>query len=166
MGEFLKAIGITSDYADVFNSNDDDVYGEKFFIYTTFSESQADINPMTRDGFKMIIDDLYHLLSSGKLSMMRMDAIKYLWKEKGKKNFDMEEGNKFIDLIRKLMALTVPGVLPLDEVNSPDPVVYKMEEGGGFAYLFGPVNSTIISFNEGTLQPVKNYYELYKNCNL
>ena len=162
MGEFLKAIGITSDYADVFNSNDDGVFGEKFFIYTTFSESQADINPMTRDGFKMIIDDLYHLLSSGKLSMMRMDAIKYLWKEKGKKNFDMEEGNKFIDLIRKLMALTVPGVLPLDEVNSPDPVVYKMEEGGGFAYLFGPVNSTIISFNEGTLQPVKNYYELYK----
>lgn len=162
MADFLRAIGISSEYADIFNRNDDAVYGEKFFVYTTFSESQADINPMSRDGFKMIIDDLYHLLSSGNLSMMRMDAIKYLWKEKGKKNFDMPEGNKFIDLMRKLMALTSPSVLPLDEVNSPDPVVYKMEEGGGFAYLFGPVNSTVTTFNEGSLQPLKNYYELYK----
>ncbi|MCK5199715.1 MAG: hypothetical protein KAR21_15260, partial [Spirochaetales bacterium] len=162
MGTFLQMIGFPGDYMDVFNSNDDVVFGEKFFVYTTFSESQADINPLTRDGFKMIIDDLYHLLSSGKLSMMRMDAIKYLWKEKGKKNFDMEEGNRFIDLMRKLMALTSPGVLPLDEINSPDPVVYKMSRGGVFAYLFGPVNSTVSAFNEGTLQPLERYYKLYK----
>ncbi len=163
MTEFLRAIGIGREYANIFNSNDDDIYGKKFFVYTTFSESQADINPMTTDGFKMIIDDLYHLLSSGKLSMMRMDAIKYLWKEKGKKNFDMPEGNKFIDLMRKLMALTSPGVLPLDEINSPDPIVYEMSKGGVFAYLFGPVNSTVTAFNEASLQPLKNYYELYKN---
>ncbi|MDA3938855.1 MAG: alpha-amylase family glycosyl hydrolase [Spirochaetia bacterium] len=162
MGEFLKAIGINSEYMEIFNRNDDAVFGEKFFVYTTFSESQADINPMTRDGFKMIIDDLYHLLSSGKLSMMRMDAIKYLWKEKGKKNFDMEEGNKFIDFMRKLMALTSPGVLPLDEINSPDAIVYEMSKGGVFAYVFGPVNSTVTAFNECTLQPLINYYELFK----
>lgn len=162
MGDLLKTIGLTSEYADVFTRNDDSVYGEKFFVYTTFSESQADINPMTPDGFKMIIDDLYHLLSSGKLSMMRMDAIKYLWKEKGKKNFDMPQGNKFIALMRKLMALTSPGVLPLDEINSPDPIVYEMSKGGVFAYLFGPVNSTIAAFNDGTLKPLENYYNLYK----
>lgn len=162
MAGFLKAIDIAHNYADVFNKNDDIVFGEKFFVYTTFSESQLDINPMTKDGFKMIIDDLYLLLSSGKLSMMRMDAIKYLWKEKGKKNFDMPEGNKFIDLVRKLMALTAPGVLPLDEINSPDPVVYEMSKGGVFAYLFGVVNSTVTAFNEGTLQPLKNYYKLYQ----
>lgn len=162
MAEFLKIIGIDREYANIFNSNDDDIYGKKFFVYTTFSESQADINPMTTDGFKMIIDDLYHLLSSGKLSMMRMDAIKYLWKEKGKKNFDMPEGNMFIEIMRKLMALTSPGVLPLDEINSPDPIVYEMSKGGVFAYLFGPVNSTVTAFNEGSLQPLKNYYNLYK----
>ena len=162
MGNFLKAIGIGSEYAEIFNSYDDQVFGEKFFVYTTFSESQADINPMTTDGFKMIIDDLYHLLSSGKLAMMRMDAIKYLWKEKGKKNFDMPEGNKFINLMRKLMALTAPGVLPLDEINSPDAIVYEMSKGGVFAYLFGPVNSTVTAFNEGTLKPLENYYSLYQ----
>jgi len=162
MHEFLTALGIVAEYADIFIQYDDEVYGEKFFVYTTFSESQADINPMTKDGFKMIIDDLYHLLSSGDLSMMRMDAIKYLWKEKGKKNFDMPEGNKFIDFMRKLMALTSPVVLPLDEINSPDPIVYEMSHGGVFAYLFGPVNSTVAAFNEGSLQPLKNYYELYK----
>lgn len=162
MADFLVAIGFSNEYADIFNNNDDEVYGEKFFVYTTFSESQADINPMSEDGFKMIIDDLYHLLSSGKLSMMRMDAIKYLWKEKGRKNFDMPEGNKFISLMRKLMALTAPGVLPLDEINSPDPIVYEMSKGGVFAYLFGPVNSTVTAFNEGTLQPLVNYYELFK----
>ena len=160
---FLEMLGFSTEYGDVFNSTDNEVFGEKFFVYTTFSESQVDINPLSLQGFKMIIDDLYHLLSSGQLSMMRMDAIKYLWKEKGRKNFDMEEGNRFIDLIRKLMALTAPGVLPLDEINSPDPVVYDMSRGGAFAYLFGPVNSTITAFNEGTLQPLKSYYELYQN---
>ncbi len=162
MGQFLKTVGIDSIYADVFISKDDGVYGEKFFIYTTFSESQADINPLTPEGFKMIIDDLYHLLSSGSLSMMRMDAIKYLWKEKGKKNFDMPEGNKFIDFMRKLMALTSPGVLPLDEINSPDAVVYEMSKGGAFAYIFGPVNATVTAFNERTLKPMENYYNLFK----
>jgi hypothetical protein len=159
---FLSLIDLSAAYAEVFNQNDDDIFGEKFYIYTTFSESQADINPLSKDGFKMIIDDLYHLLSSGHLAMMRMDAIKYLWKEKGRKNFNMDEGNKFINLIRKLMALTAPGVLPLDEINSPDPVVYEMSRGGAFAYLFGPVNSTITAFNEENLEPLKKYYELYK----
>ncbi|MCF6335798.1 MAG: hypothetical protein L3J12_08660, partial [Spirochaetales bacterium] len=59
---FLKAIGFKNQYAAIFNKNDDDVFGEKFFVYTTFSESQVDINPLSKDGFKMIIDDLYHLL--------------------------------------------------------------------------------------------------------
>jgi hypothetical protein len=162
MSDFLTAIGLSKQYADIFYQNDDDIFGEKFFVYTTFSESQADINPISSDGFNMLIDDLYHLLSSGQLSMIRMDAIKYLWKEKGKKNFDMEEGNRFIDLIRMLMALSSPGVLPLDEINSPDPVVYEMSEGGAFAYLFGPVNSTVTAFNEGSLEPLRNYYSLYQ----
>lgn len=162
LAQFAEILGIDRRYADVFAHHDDEIFGEKFFIYTTFSESQADINPVTEAGFRMIIDDLFHLLSSGRLAMMRMDAIKYLWKERGKKNFDMEEGNKLIEVIRRVMQLTAPGVLPLDEVNSPDTVVYEMEKEGGFAYLFGQVNSTVSAFNEGTLGPLENYYRLFK----
>ncbi len=158
----VTALGIDKKYGSVFTRHDDKVFGEKFFVYTTFSESQADINPVTEAGFRMIIDDLFHLLSSGHLAMMRMDAIKYLWKEKGKKNFDMEEGNKLIEVISRVMRLTAPGVLPLDEVNSPDPVVYEMEKGGGFAYLFGQVNAAVCSFNEGTLRPLERFYHLFK----
>ncbi len=158
---FAELAGVDSRYAVLFENHDDEIFGEKFFIYTTFSESQVDINPVSEAGFKMIIDDLFHLLSSGNLAMMRMDAIKYLWKERGKVNFNMEEGNKLIEVVQKVMELVSPGVLPLDEVNSPDPVVYNMEKGGGFAYVFGQVNATVSAFNEGNLAPIENYYNLF-----
>lgn len=156
------ALGFDEGYGEIFSQHDDEIFGEKFFVYTTFSESQVDINPLSEAGFGMIIDDLFHLLSSGNLAMMRMDAIKYLWKEKSKRNFDMAEGNILIDVIRRVMQLFAPGVLPLDEVNSPDPVVYKMEVDGGFAYLFGQVNATVTAFNEGNLRPLERYYHLFK----
>ncbi len=162
LSALVSILGFEREYGEIFLQHDDEIFGEKFFVYTTFSESQVDINPLSESGFKMIIDDLFHLLSSGNLAMMRMDAIKYLWKEKGRRNFDMEEGNILIDVIRGVMQLFAPGVLPLDEVNSPDPVVYKMEKDGGFAYLFGQVNSVVTAFNEQNLEPLKRFYTLFK----
>ena len=159
---FLEALGISSKYAGVFTSHDDGIFGEKFFVYTTFSESQVDINPTSEAGFQLIIDDLFHLLSSGDLAMIRMDAVKYLWKEIGKKNFDMEEGNRLIEVIRLLIKLAFPCVLPLDEINSPDPVVYEMFTGGGFAYLFGPVNTVPMAFNKESLLPLQRFYKTMK----
>ena len=156
---FCEVLGVDTRYAEVFCENDDAIFGEKFFIYTTFSESQVDVNPITLDGFKLIIDDLFHLLDSGELAMMRMDAIKYLWKEIGKKNFDMPEGNRLIEVIRLLISLTSPVTLPLDEVNSPDPVVYQMGKDGGFAYLFGQVNAVPAAFNSGSLEPIDRFFE-------
>lgn len=154
METFLSSLGLDVKYADLFMNNSDHIFGREFYVYTTFSESQADVNPLSFDGFKMIIDDLFHLLSSGSLSMMRMDAIKYLWKEVGKKNFDMEQGNRLIKVIRLLMKISSPSTLPLDEVNSPDPVVYDMAREGGFAYLFGQVNAVPVAFNTGSLEPL------------
>ena len=162
MSEFLKCLNLPDSYAKSFNKYDDEIFGEKFFVYTTFSESQVDLNPVSEAGFRMIIDDLFLLLSGGNLAMMRMDAIKYLWKEIGKRNFDMAEGNKLIEIIRLLMALVAPSVLPLDEINSPDPVVYEMGRDGGFSYLFGQVNSVAAAFNEGSLLPLKRFYETMK----
>ena len=153
----LRAAGVDEAYAPAFESCDDEVFGEKFFVYTTFSESQADINPTTEAGFRLIVDDLFHLLSGGGLAMMRMDAIKYLWKEIGKRNFDMEEGNRLIDVIRTVMRLAAPRVLPLDEINSPDPVVYAMAGDRGFAYLFGQVGAVPAAFNQGSLRPIRRF---------
>ncbi len=162
MAGLLDAIGLDRKYAEVFDRYDDEVFGEKFFVYTTFSESQPDLNPTSEGGFQMIVDDLFHLLSGGELAMMRMDAIKYLWKEIGKKNFDMEEGNRLIEVIRLLLRLAAPRVLPLDEINSPDPVVYDMAKDGGFVYLFGQVNAVPAAFNSGSLEPIEKFYSLWK----
>ena len=111
----LSALEIDPPYAGPFEENDDRIFGEKFYVYTTFSESQSDVNPTSEAGFRMIVDDLFHLLAGGDLAMMRMDAIKYLWKEIGRANFDMEEGNRLIEVIRRLLRLAAPRVLPLDE---------------------------------------------------
>jgi len=152
MGKLCELAGMSAEYAKVFESRDDEVFGEKFFVYTTFSESQADINPVTKAGFNLVVDDLFHLLSSGNLAMMRMDAVKYLWKEIGKRNFDMEEGNKLIEVIRLILAIAAPELAPLDEVNSSDQDVYRMGRDGGFAYLFGQVNAVPVAFNTGSLE--------------
>lgn len=154
MEAFVEKLGFNGKYAEIFMNDCDHIFGREFYIYTTFSESQADVNPVSFDGFKMIVDDLFHLLSAGNLAMMRMDAIKYLWKEIGSKNFDMEEGNKLIKIIRSVMNLVSPSTLPLDEINSPDPIVYSMAGEGGFAYLFGQVNAVPAAFNSGSLLPL------------
>jgi len=154
MEALVANLGLDVRYADIFMNDSDHLFGREFYIYTTFSESQVDVNPLTMAGFEMIIEDLFHLLRSGSLSMMRMDAIKYLWKEIGSRNFDMDEGNKLIEVIRRLLKIVSPPTLPLDEVNSPDPVVFSMASEGGFAYLFGQVNTVPIAFNEGTLEPL------------
>ena len=154
MAGLLDELGVDGATAELFQQNDDLIFGEKFFIYTTFSESQVDVNPVSQKGFSLVVDDLFYLLDSGDMAMMRMDAIKYLWKEKGKRNFDMEEGNILIEVIRLIMQMVEPMVIPLDEINSPDTVVYEMEADGGFAYLFGQVNAVPIAFNEGTLAPL------------
>ncbi len=155
MEKFCDLAGIGSRYAEIFERHDDRIYGEKFFVYTTFSESQADINPVTGAGFRLIVDDLFHLLDSGDLMMLRMDAIKYLWKEIVKKNFDMAEGDILIDVIRLTLSLAAPALVPLDEVNSPDQDVYRMGRDGGFAYLFGQVNAVPAAFNGGSLAPLE-----------
>jgi len=157
LGELCAAVGVSADCLKVFSCNEDEIFGEKFYVYTTFSESQADVNPAGEAGFRLVITDLFHLLSGGRLAMMRMDAIKYLWKEIGERNFDMDKGNILIEVIRLLLRLAEPRLLPLDEVNSPDPVVYAMEKEGGFAYLFGQVNAVPASFNRGSLAPLVSF---------
>ena len=162
MERFCELAGIGADYAKVFDSRDDEIYGEKFFVYTTFSESQADINPVSEAGFRLIVDDLFHILKSGELTMMRMDAVKYLWKEIGKRNFDMEEGNKLNGVIRQTLSLVAPDLIPLDEVNSADQEVYRMGRDGGFAYLFGQVNALPAAFNTGSLKPLERLTQTMK----
>ena len=162
MSRLLEALGMQPEYADVFRKYEDEILGERFFVYTTFSESQSDLNPASPAGFSLLIDDLFHLLSSGNLAMLRLDAVKYLWKEIGKKNFDLAEGNQLIQILRQVLRLVAPRVLPVDEVNSPDQVVYHMGEGGGFAYLFGQVNAVPVALNEGTLEPLRRLYQTMK----
>lgn len=155
---FLELLGFGEPEIQCFLKYEEKVFGEVFYIYTTFSESQCDLNPVSTAGFRMIIDDLFFILSSGSLTMLRMDAIKYLWKEVGKVNFNMEEGDHLIEVIKLTMRLAAPEVVPLDEVNSSDPQVYNMGSGGGFYYLFGPVNAVSIAFNEQNIGPLSNVY--------
>jgi hypothetical protein len=160
--ELCAALKIPARCLEVFARHEDEIFGEKFYVYTTFSESQADVNPATEEGFRLVISDLFHLLAGGRLAMMRMDAIKYLWKKIGGRNFDMEEGNRLIEVIRLLLSLAEPSLLPLDEVNSPDPVVYAMGGEGGFAYLFGQVNAVPAAFNQGSLAPLVSFVRTMK----
>lgn len=162
LSAFFIRIGISLEQARFWIENGNRVFGELFYIYTTFSESQCDVNPRSEAGFRLIIEDLFTILASGNLTMIRMDAIKYLWKEIGSHNFDMPEGNKLIEIIKLTMQLAAPEVIPLDEVNSPDSTVYEMGKNGGFYYLFGQVNSVSMAFNMEDLSPLNSLQEMMK----
>lgn len=156
LGEFAVLLRVGEEHLRVFRQREEEIFGSLFYVYTTFSESQADLNPVSDEGFSMVFDDMFRLMADGDLAMMRMDAIKYLWKEIGKRNFDMDEGNRLIEVIRLVLTLTAPKIRPLDEVNSPDPVVYSMGRDGGFYYLFGQVNAVAAAFNGKSTAPLEH----------
>ncbi len=92
--------------------------GEKHPLWTTFSPDQVDLNFRNPRVFLEIIRILLFYAASG-ASMLRLDAIPYLWKTTGTRCVHLKETHLIIKLIRDIYDLAAPHMILLSETNVP-----------------------------------------------
>ncbi|MBC2603781.1 sugar phosphorylase [Puniceicoccus vermicola] len=90
----------------------------KEWLWTTFSEDQIDLNYANPRVLLEVLDILLFFTVKG-ASMIRLDAIPYLWKELGTSCAHLPETHEIIKLIRDVYDSVAPHVLLLTETNVP-----------------------------------------------
>jgi len=88
------------------------------WMWTTFSRDQLDLNFKNPNVLLEIIDVLLGYLQNG-ASMIRLDAIPYLWKELGTSCAHLPQTHEIIKLIADIYQEVSPGSLLLTETNVP-----------------------------------------------
>ncbi|TVR87831.1 MAG: hypothetical protein EA428_12665 [Spirochaetaceae bacterium] len=92
--------------------------GEKVFVWTTFSEDQVDLNYSAPELMIEIIGILLLYISRG-ASMIRLDAIAYLWKEDGTTCIHHPNAHNAVKLFRALVDHLGLDTVLLTETNVP-----------------------------------------------
>lgn len=87
-------------------------------LWTTFSADQIDLNFSNPDVLLFIIDVLLFYAAHG-VSMIRLDAIAFLWKESGTSCLHLPQTHEVIKLFRSIFDLTAPHVKIITETNVP-----------------------------------------------
>jgi glucosylglycerate phosphorylase len=91
--------------------------GEKY-VWTTFSADQIDLNYANPDVLLEIMDVLLLYVARG-ASLIRLDAIGYLWKEVGTRCIHLPQTHRVVQLFRAALDAVAPGVLLVTETNVP-----------------------------------------------
>jgi sucrose phosphorylase len=87
-------------------------------LWTTFSEDQIDLNFANPDVLFEFLDLLLLYISHG-ATVVRLDAIAYLWKTVGTSCIHLPETHQVVKLMRDLLDLVAPHVLLMTETNVP-----------------------------------------------
>jgi len=91
--------------------------GEKF-VWSTFSDDQIDVNFENPDVLFEYIDIFFYYVSKG-LSVIRLDAVAFIWKELGTECIHLKETHEIVKLIRTLVDHYAPHVTIITETNVP-----------------------------------------------
>ena len=87
-------------------------------LWTTFSEDQVDLNFSNPNVLLEIVDVVLFYASKG-ASILRLDAIPYIWKESGTACVHIQQTHAFIRILRIILEEASPHVLILTETNVP-----------------------------------------------
>lgn len=87
-------------------------------VWTTFSTDQIDLNYANPDVLIEIAALLLFYAAQG-ASLIRLDAIAYMWKEPGTSCIHLPQTHAIIKLLRALLDLAAPHVLLITETNVP-----------------------------------------------
>lgn len=87
-------------------------------VWTTFSEDQVDLNYSCPDVlFEML--DIALLYAQMGASVLRLDAVAYLWKKEGTACIHLPETHEVVKIFRDFLSVAAPGLLLLTETNVP-----------------------------------------------
>ena len=92
--------------------------GQSTHVWTTFSEDQIDLNYANLDVLKLMVEVLLFYVQQG-ASLLRMDAVAYLWKEIGTNCIHQPQTHDMVKLFRKILDLLAPEVSIITETNVP-----------------------------------------------
>ncbi|NDJ74691.1 MAG: sugar phosphorylase [Chloroflexi bacterium] len=87
-------------------------------VWTTFSDDQIDLNFASENVLLAIVDVLLFYVSQG-MSLIRLDAIAYLWKEIGTSSIHLPETHAVVQLLREVFDAVAPHVAIITETNVP-----------------------------------------------
>lgn len=87
-------------------------------VWTTFSDDQIDLNPRTPAVLCELIDTLFFYIANG-ATLIRLDAIAFLWKEPGTCSIHLPQTHDIIRLFRLCVEDVAPHVALLVEANVP-----------------------------------------------
>lgn len=92
--------------------------GEKVHLWTTFSADQVDINYSSVTILIKMIEVMLFYVKMG-ATILRLDAIAYLWKEIGTSCIHLESTHKVVKLFRAILDEIAPEVMIITETNVP-----------------------------------------------
>jgi glucosylglycerate phosphorylase len=139
--------------------------GEKY-VWTTFSEDQIDLNYKNEKVLLKIIETLLFYISKG-ASMIRLDAIGYLWKSIGTSCIHLEETHLVVKLFRDILDIVAPDVVIITETNVPhkDNISYfgKGNDEAQMVYQFPLAPLVLHTFHTGNAVKLLKWADTLEN---
>ncbi|MEL6660615.1 MAG: alpha-amylase family glycosyl hydrolase, partial [Bacteroidota bacterium] len=96
----------------------EDANGQTRYVWTTFSRDQVDLNYRNPQVLLQVIDLLLFYAMNG-ASLIRLDAIGFMWKEDDSTCIHLPQTHNLIKVMRAAMAEAVPDLIFITETNVP-----------------------------------------------
>ncbi len=103
----------TSDILSKYHSINGPVY-----VWTTFSNDQIDLNYKNPEVLMRVIEILLFYVRHG-ASIIRLDAVTYLWAEPGTSCIHLDQTHEIVKLFRDVFKIVAPWVALITETNVP-----------------------------------------------
>ncbi len=95
-----------------------DYEGKIHNIWTTFSKDQVDLNYKNHRVLRNVLDALLYYVEKG-ATLIRLDAIAFVWKEIGTECVHLPQTHELIQLMREVIHEVAPEVIIITETNVP-----------------------------------------------
>lgn len=95
-----------------------DSKGKIHNIWTTFSKDQVDLNYKNHRVLRNVLDALFYYIEKG-ATLIRLDAIAFVWKEVGTECVHLPQTHELIQLMREVLHEVAPEVIIITETNVP-----------------------------------------------
>ena len=87
-------------------------------VWTTFSKDQVDLNYKSHRVLRNVLDALFYYIEKG-ATLIRLDAIAFIWKEIGTECVHLPQTHELIQLMREVLHEVAPEVIIITETNVP-----------------------------------------------
>jgi glucosylglycerate phosphorylase len=87
-------------------------------VWTTFSKDQVDLNYKNHRVLRNVLDALFYYIEKG-ATLIRLDAIAFVWKEVGTECVHLPQTHELIQLMREVLHEVAPEVIIITETNVP-----------------------------------------------